>query len=1102
VSEFRFAEPEWVHVIWGVLAFGALLVALDRRGGDAVARLVGRTLAARLVHGPSSARRLARIALLTLAGVFMVLALMRPQWGLRHVATPRVGAEIMIALDVSRSMLAEDVAPNRLERAKAEIVDLLGYLDGDQVGLIVFAGRASVLSPLTPDFGFLRLVLEGAGPASVTRGGTRLEEPIRKAVAGFGPASGASRAVLLITDGEDHDSFPLDAARAAAEAGVVVVTIGFGDEAGSEIVVRDPRTQARGPLRDADGVPVRSRLDGDLLREIALATGGAYVPAGTGVLDLESIYREHVAGLTRADLDPRGRTVRDEAYAWCVLAALVLIVASVGVASGPVMTAPLALAVVLATGSPVRAEGGQPTAAPDPSRKEPATEASGAPEAPPTPETAPETPRAEYNRGFSALETGDLDEAERWLARSRAASGDDDELRYRATYDLGYVAVQRAGRLEAEAPEAALESLHRGADWFREAVTLRPDDEDARVNLEVALRRALLLADTIARADEGDLARKLEVIAERQRGIAGEAARLHHAERADPGLALDDERRRAWRGTATSQRTLLGDADALAARVGDERDGLAARDEDERTPEDAMREAQLDGVLQHLHRARERMGQTRRQLRRRSGERAYRRAAAALRDVGRALDQLHDPVQVLDALLRDASETAQQARLLEAAGRLPADSDAPIPAWLSNEAVVESWSSAVERCDELHARLRAGLDHAPETGEVQSLLVQVAEAEPFVARACGRARAAGVALEEGRVGDAVSLQLEALEALAAARERFLDLRGLIEAAWTDQNRIEQALLSQESDVLRELVEPLRRTQERNLDRSDRLEARIASEREKLAEPRPDDPSQPVADPDAPQRERLAAAAQWMPLIRGAMRDTRDALGAQAAGDPRLSAAREAATAARSHLDTLRRLFFTIVEQVRDVAQRQVELGDATDEATALGAQDAEPLAPRQRDLADRSLDLANALEAGSSEAAAAEEPQARESAERLRAAGEHVLAAETAMRGAQEKLASEPAAYQDARVDQQQALEALGEALALLEPPGEQGDPGDEGGGRDASGSSDAGAPEEAEAARADPSQLLQGVRDREAQRQRDRARRATIGEETVEKDW
>jgi Ca-activated chloride channel family protein len=251
------------------------------------------------------------VGLLTAAGLFMVLALMRPQWGMRFVATPRVGAEIMIALDVSRSMLADDAKPSRLERAKAEIADLLAYLDQDHVGLIAFAGRASVLSPMTPDRSFLRLVLDGAGPHSVSRGGTSLAEPIQKAVAGLGEPGPAQRALILITDGEDHDSFALDAAKQAAEAGIRIIAIGFGDEAGSRIYVTDPDTGARTLLRDGDGNPVVSRLDGDMLREIALVTDGAYIPAGTGVLDLRSIYQEHIAGLTRSQLDARGRTIRD-----------------------------------------------------------------------------------------------------------------------------------------------------------------------------------------------------------------------------------------------------------------------------------------------------------------------------------------------------------------------------------------------------------------------------------------------------------------------------------------------------------------------------------------------------------------------------------------------------------------------------------------------------------------------------------------------------------------------------------------------------------------------------------------------------------------------
>ena len=216
---FRFAEPDWALALWVVAFAVVLLLWLEQRGTRALDLLMAPALQTRLVERPRRAQRVLRIALLGLSALCLVLSLMRPQWGMRHIPVQRSGAQIMIALDVSRSMLAEDVAPNRLARAKAEIVDLLGYLEGDQVGLIAFGGRATVLSPLTPDFGFLRLGLANAGPGSVGRGGTRLEEPLRKAIAGFagtdrGEAAGASRALILITDGEDHGSFPLDAAKA------------------------------------------------------------------------------------------------------------------------------------------------------------------------------------------------------------------------------------------------------------------------------------------------------------------------------------------------------------------------------------------------------------------------------------------------------------------------------------------------------------------------------------------------------------------------------------------------------------------------------------------------------------------------------------------------------------------------------------------------------------------------------------------------------------------------------------------------------------------------------------------------------------------------
>jgi Ca-activated chloride channel family protein len=253
MNDFTFAEPQWLHGLWGVALFAAMLLVFERRAGQRAQSLVSATLQERLVAGPSAGQRHARIALLSLAGMFAVLALMRPQWGFEYIKTPRSSAELMVAVDVSRSMLAEDVAPSRLERAKAEVRDLLEYLSGDHVGLIAFAGRASVLAPMTPDFGFFRLVLDELGPYSVGLGGTRLEEPIRKAIQGFRATGDVSRVLLLITDGEDHDSFPIEAAKDAAERGIRIIAIGFGSESGSEIPVTDPQTGARTMLRDSDG---------------------------------------------------------------------------------------------------------------------------------------------------------------------------------------------------------------------------------------------------------------------------------------------------------------------------------------------------------------------------------------------------------------------------------------------------------------------------------------------------------------------------------------------------------------------------------------------------------------------------------------------------------------------------------------------------------------------------------------------------------------------------------------------------------------------------------------------------------------------------------
>ena len=719
----HFAAPEWVHLLWVVLAFVALLAWLERRGGDALDRFMGATLRARLLAGPSGAQRLTRIAFLAASGAFLTLALMRPQWGVEVVESHRVGAEIMICLDVSRSMLTEDVAPNRLERSKAEIRDLLALLDGDQVGLIAFAGRAAVLSPLTPDFGFLRLALDDASARSVARGGTRLEDPIRKAVAGFGDTSEVSRSILLITDGEDHDSFPLEAAKDAAERGIRILAIGFGAESGSEIPITDAETGARTLLRDADGQVVRSRLDGELLREMALMTSGAYIPAGTGVLELDSIYQHHIAPLTRRTLQGPARTVRNDAFQWAVLLGLLaLLAATMSTAhNGAALVLILGLSALTLTGSmPAYAQQAPAAIAPVPSVDDPEPDATVMPAAndaasdDPTAATAEAVlndARAAYNDGIAKLEAGDVEASSHLLEAARSQAGTDGEARFRATYNLGWVGVSAADAVMAAAPETALKRLYRAAAWFREAVDLRPGNDDARYNLEIVMRRTLELADSLAAGDEGDLLQDLEALIEDQRGFLASLREGVAAQEAADDVNVTPEIRRQFRGLAARELTVLADADALNERAAREVDGINAKPEADRAPEEALRAAWLEAAVGHLHHARERVAQARARLRRMQGERAYRRAAAALGAFQRARDQLLDPVARLDALLVAGVELAQLTSMKAGLERgiANAGADASVPDWLTREYLAETQMQVEERTEELHLGLESGL---------------------------------------------------------------------------------------------------------------------------------------------------------------------------------------------------------------------------------------------------------------------------------------------------------------------------------------------------------------------------------------------------------
>jgi Ca-activated chloride channel family protein len=279
-------------VLAGLMAFGV------RRRRSALAAFVGRELEASLAPGYSWRRHLARGVLRTGAFSMLVLALALPRFGSQLVKVEREGIDVVIALDTSLSMLAEDVPPNRLERAKREIADLIGGLQGDRVGLVVFAGEAVTLCPLTVDYGAALMLARSVDVYTVSEPGSAIAEAIETAVALFEGSEKGDRAIILVTDGENTQGDPEHATQLATEKDVRVYPIGIGSPKGELIPERGTDGSVTGYKKDARGETVLSRLDEVTLQRIAAGTHGKYLPATSEGLELKVLYDE-ISGMDR-----------------------------------------------------------------------------------------------------------------------------------------------------------------------------------------------------------------------------------------------------------------------------------------------------------------------------------------------------------------------------------------------------------------------------------------------------------------------------------------------------------------------------------------------------------------------------------------------------------------------------------------------------------------------------------------------------------------------------------------------------------------------------------------------------------------------------------
>lgn len=324
-SEVQVGSPDSLWLLWLIPLLLLFFVYSFRTRTRLLRRFATPDMLRRLTAGVSRPRQYFKAALVLLGLLACVVALAKPRYGFTWEEVQRKGVDIVVTLDVSDSMLVEDVEAggglSRLERAKREIADLLDLLEGDRIGLVAFAGTAFVECPLTLDYGAAELFLDNLDTELIPIKGTDLASALRTSLEAFEGASNSSRAIILITDGEDHSGEALRAAEEAQARGVRVFTIGIGRDEGAPIPA-----PGGGFRRDRRGEIVLSRLDEPTLQKIALDTGGSYVRSVTGDVDLEKIYSQGIkATLEDQELGSRRRQRWEERFQWALALALLFL---------------------------------------------------------------------------------------------------------------------------------------------------------------------------------------------------------------------------------------------------------------------------------------------------------------------------------------------------------------------------------------------------------------------------------------------------------------------------------------------------------------------------------------------------------------------------------------------------------------------------------------------------------------------------------------------------------------------------------------------------------------------------------------------------------
>jgi Ca-activated chloride channel family protein len=503
---------QFAHSIWllaGVAACGILALSFYRfqkKSAAALKEFASERLLEKLTRGVSPKKRLIKRVILILAVGLIFVALARPQVGYEWKEVKRKGIDILMAVDTSKSMLAEDVRPNRLERSKFGIMDFISKLEGDRVGLLPFAGSAFLMCPLTLDYDAFSNSLEALDTNIIPQGGTDIASAIYEAEAAFNNDAN-HKILVLVTDGEDLEGEALSAARAAKQRGLTIYTVGVGTPSGELIpLVHGGKDGAF--VKDEKGQPVKSRLDETMLQKIAEATGGRYEPLGQQAEGLETIYREKLSLVPKHELAEKMQRVPIERFQWPLMLALLLLVMEFAISDRkrkrkafPVVTTAyrripkigraagassvlllVLLAIVLlgyrsAHASPVDAEAAYKAGHYDAAVQEYRSEA----------EKAPEDPQLQFNLGAAAYKGKQYPIA--LASFNKSLKVQDIGLQNQSYYNIGNTLYRKGEGTEKQNPQQTIKDWEASIKAYENALKLKPDDKDAEFNRDFVKKR-------------------------------------------------------------------------------------------------------------------------------------------------------------------------------------------------------------------------------------------------------------------------------------------------------------------------------------------------------------------------------------------------------------------------------------------------------------------------------------------------------------------------------------------------------------------------------------------------------------------------------------